>query len=71
MATGTEKKMNKGEKFVWCSIQLDNGELHYVLADIQQAVALCMNQGYTVDIPEHKIPPDIREEWYRAKGIRP
>jgi len=60
-----------GKQFVWCSIEQANGELHYVFVDIQQAAILCVEHGYTVDIPEQMVPVHIQEEWYRAKGIRP
>jgi hypothetical protein len=59
--------MNQEKKYIWCSTKLPNGDLHYVYAEKNQAIALCMHQGYTIDIPEHEVPVEIREVWYRAK----
>ena len=53
---------SNNKRKLWCRVEIGNGNYHYVYVDQQFAIALCMQQGYTIDIPEHMVPADVRNE---------
>mgnify|MGYP001452189894 FL=1 len=50
------------KQFLWCRKLLDNGEYYYVYVTKEFAYALCIKQGYEINIDPSEVPKKIREE---------
>lgn len=50
------------KQFFWCRKLLDNGEYYYIYVTKEFAYALCIKQGYEINIDPSDVPEKIRKE---------
>jgi hypothetical protein len=48
---------------VWCRLQLPDGKYHYVYVPLTMAFALCMHQGYEINVPPEDVPDQVKREY--------
>ena len=48
---------------IWCRLKLSNDEYHYVYVSKEMAKALCIRQGYEINIDEKEIPEKVKNEY--------
>jgi hypothetical protein len=51
------------KEFVWCRKLLENNEYYYVYVTKEFAYALCIKQGYEINIDSSEVPEDIKKEY--------
>ena len=49
---------------IWCRLKLPNDEYHYVYVSKEMAMALCIRQGYEINIDEKEIPEKVKNEYF-------
>jgi hypothetical protein len=50
-------------QMIWCRVALANGEYHYVLTNYQMALALCIKQGYEINIDASEVPEKFKRQY--------
>jgi len=52
------------EDYIWCRLRIDEKTYYYVHVPKQQAMVLCMKQGYEIKVN----PPPKNEQGYHQHG---
>jgi hypothetical protein len=59
--TKDEEEINMDN--IWCRLLKDDGKYHYVYVPYMMALALCMKQGYEINVLPEEVPDKVKREY--------
>lgn len=48
---------------IWCRLLKDDGKYHYVYVPYMMGLALCMKQGYEINVLPEEVPDKVKREY--------